>query len=134
MLNTYINWFRGVVALDATTHSISIPIYDDHDAMSSSVSRNADSFAYNARGEVATATAVGGLPSPVAATYAYDLIGNVTLAAHGSLTNAYSANSLNQHMSILRASVRDLSTARRRRQPRLARPMNIAMRRHFLKH
>ena len=30
MLNTYINWFRGVVALDATTHSMSVPIYDDH--------------------------------------------------------------------------------------------------------
>ena len=47
-------------------------------------------------------TAVGGLPSPVAATYAYDLIGNATLAAHGSLTNAYSANSLNQYASVLR--------------------------------
>ena len=30
MLNTYINWFRGVVALDSTTHSMSVPIYDDH--------------------------------------------------------------------------------------------------------
>ena len=75
-----------------------------HDALGRPVSRNADSFAYNARGEVATAMAVGGLPSPVSATYAYDLIGNATLAAHGSLTNAYSANSLNQYTSVLRVS------------------------------
>ena len=73
-----------------------------HDALGRPVSRNADSFAYNARGEVAAVTAVDGLPSPVAATYAYDLIGNATLAAHGSLTNAYSANSLNQYASVLR--------------------------------
>ena len=68
------------------------------------VLRNIDSFAYNARGEVAAATAVGGLPSPVAETYAYDLIGNAALAAHGSLTNRYTANSLNQYMSVLRVS------------------------------
>ena len=75
-----------------------------HDALGRPVSRNADSFAYNARGEVAAVTAVSGLPSPVAATYAYDLIGNAALAAHGSLTNRYSANILNQYTSVLRVS------------------------------
>ena len=87
---------RSVVALNI------YPVRGD--ALGRPVSRNADSFAYNARGEVAAVTAVGGLPFQVTATYAYALIGNAKLAAHGSLTNRYSANSLNQYTSVLRVS------------------------------
>ena len=54
--------------------------------------RNADRFAYNRRGEVASAT-VAGEPS----TYAYDGIGNFTSVTGGAITNVYAANELNQY-------------------------------------
>ncbi len=73
-----------------------------YDALSRPVSRNADTFAYNARGEVVSSH--GGAEN-TEETYAYDHIGNAVLAASGGVTNAYTANALNQYASILRASV-----------------------------
>ena len=72
-----------------------------YDALSRPVSRNADTFAYNARGEVVSSH--GGAEN-TEETYAYDHIGNAVLAASGGVTNAYTANALNQYASILRAS------------------------------
>ena len=62
-------------------------------------SRNGDTFANNVRGEVASAT-VGGN----AEAHSYDNIGNALLAVSGGVTNAYTANALNQYTTILRAS------------------------------
>ena len=73
-----------------------------YDALSRPVSRNADTFGYNARGEVVSSH--GGTKN-TEETYAYDHIGNAVLAAFGGITNAYTANALNQYASILRASV-----------------------------
>ncbi len=72
-----------------------------YDALSRPVSRNADTFGYNARGEVVSSH--GGAEN-TEGTYAYDHIGNAVLAASGGVTNAYTANALNQYASILRAS------------------------------
>ena len=62
------------------------------DALNRPVSRNSDAFAYNRRGEVASAL-VGGL----SATYAYDGIGNATASVWNGATTTYSANALNQY-------------------------------------
>jgi RHS repeat-associated protein len=64
------------------------------------VSRNADAFGYNARGEVVSATIAGGSPSPATAAYAYDGIGNLLSHTSPSITNQYTANSLNQYTTI----------------------------------
>ena len=60
-----------------------------------SLARNADRFAYNRRGEVASAT-VAGEPS----AYAYDGIGNFTAVIGGAVTNTYAANELNQYEEV----------------------------------
>ena len=78
-----------------------------YDALARPVTRNADTFAYNTRGEVVSSH--GGTKS-TEETYAYDHIGNAVLAASGGVTNAYAANALNQYASILRASVSPCET------------------------
>lgn len=65
-----------------------------YDALSRPVSRNADLFTYNTRGEVVGAT-IGGEQE----THTYDLIGNSALAAFNAATNTYVANSVNQYVS-----------------------------------
>ena len=57
--------------------------------------RNADRFAYNRRGEVASATVAG-----EASAYAYDGIGNFTTVTGGAVTNVYAANELNQYEEV----------------------------------
>ena len=57
--------------------------------------RNADRFAYNRRGEVASATVAG-----EASAYAYDGIGNFTSVTDGVVTNVYTANELNQYEEV----------------------------------
>ena len=59
------------------------------------VSRNADAFAYNARGEVTNATIAADTWN-----YAYDYIGNRTAASDSAGTTAYAANSVNQYTSV----------------------------------
>ena len=70
-----------------------------YDALSRPISRNADTFGYNVRGEVVSAT-VGGNGE----AHSYDHIGNAVLAASGGVTNAYAANSLNQYTQVGRAA------------------------------
>ena len=57
--------------------------------------RNADRFAYNRRGEVASATVAG-----ESSVYAYDGIGNFTSVTGGAVTNSYAANELNQYEEV----------------------------------
>ncbi len=67
------------------------------DALGRPVSRNADSFGYNARSEVVFSR--GGAEN-AENTYAYDHIGNLTLHESPAATNAYTANNLNQYTAI----------------------------------
>ena len=67
-----------------------------YDALSRPVSRNTDTFGYNARSEVSSAN-IGGNSE----THEYDGIGNSTFAVFNFATNIYTANSLNQYTSIL---------------------------------
>ena len=66
-----------------------------YDALGRPVSRNADSFAYNERGEVTNA-AVSSFP----AAYAYDPIGNRTAASDLYGAKTYAANAVNQYVSV----------------------------------
>ena len=70
-----------------------------YDTLLRPISRNGDTFAYNVRGEVVSAT-VGGNGE----AHSYDHIGNAVLAASGGATNAYAANSLNQYTQVGRAA------------------------------
>ena len=63
-----------------------------YDLLNRPVSRNSDAFAYNSRGEVASATV--GIDS---ASYTYDGIGNATTSAWNGVATTYSANALNQY-------------------------------------
>ena len=74
-----------------------------HDALGRPVSRNADSFAYNARGEVVFSRR--GAEDSEEEIYSYDFIGNLLSSSANAETNAYSANGLNQYTSVLRVSV-----------------------------
>ena len=75
-----------------------------YDALNRPTSRNADTFGYNDRGEVTSATITGGSPSSATAHYNYDDIGNLLLSAFNTATNTYTANNLNQYTSVLRVS------------------------------
>ena len=72
-----------------------------YDALSRPVSRNGDAFGYNARGEVVFSR---GDAENAEEAYAYDPIGNAVLAASGGITNAYTANALNQYTQVGRAA------------------------------
>ena len=72
-----------------------------HDTLGRPVSRNADTFAYNARGEVLFSRRGAGNAEEA---YSYDGIGNLLLSSATATTNAYSANGRNQYVSILCAS------------------------------
>ena len=68
-----------------------------YDALGRPVSRNADTFGYNARGEVISSRRAA---ENAEDSYSYDDIGNLTHFSSDSTTNAYSANCLNQYVSI----------------------------------
>lgn len=70
-----------------------------YDALFRPISRNTDTFGYNARSEVSSAN-IGGNHE----AHEYDAIGNSTFAAFNFVTNTYTANGLNQYTSILHAS------------------------------
>ena len=78
---------------------ISLGLAYGYDALARPVTRNGDAFVYNTRGEVESAMIDGN-----AETHGYDFIGNSLLATFNSVTNTYTANNLNQYVSILRAS------------------------------
>ncbi len=75
------------VAIDGLAYS--------YDALGRPVSRNADTFGYNERGEVTEATIAG-----QGEHHAYDDIGNSLWAAYNAETNAYESNSRNQYSAI----------------------------------
>ena len=78
-----------IIAITNSVNGVAIETLEyAYDALGRPVSRNADTFAYNARGEVVTATITGGSPSPATAEYGYDGIGNST---------NWIANCLNQY-------------------------------------
>ena len=70
-----------------------------YDALNRPVTRNSDLFGYNSRGEV-----VFSRGDAKNAEYLYDHIGNLMYDSSVSITNAYTANNLNQYASILRIS------------------------------
>ncbi|MBQ0031588.1 MAG: RHS repeat-associated core domain-containing protein, partial [bacterium] len=65
------------------------------DALGRPVSRNDDSFAYNAHGEVSGAWTAGNVEA-----YAYDDIGNAISATFNLSTNLYVANAVNEYVGI----------------------------------
>ncbi|MBQ3288657.1 MAG: RHS repeat-associated core domain-containing protein [Kiritimatiellae bacterium] len=93
--------YRREIVTDITNAfgGVSYGLAYGHDALARPVARNDDTFAYNTRGEVESAIVDGN-----AETHGYDFIGNSLLATFNSVTNIYTANSLNQYVSILRAS------------------------------
>ncbi len=70
-----------------------------YDALQQPVSRNADSFGYNVRGEVVSATIEGRNES-----HSYDDIGNAVQASYPASTNDYTSNCRNQYSSIAAVS------------------------------
>ena len=66
-----------------------------HDALGRVVARNDDSFAYDSRGQLISAT-VGGVLS----TYQWDDAGNLQRETYLGITNNYVANELNQYSAI----------------------------------
>jgi len=73
-----------------------ISAYDyANDSAGRRVSRNADSFGYNARSEV-----IGAVIGTNNYGYAYDAIGNRVWSAVNTLTNSYTANCLNQYTAV----------------------------------
>ena len=87
------NITNSVNGIDVETFSYA------YDALNRPTSRNADTFGYNDRSEVTSATIGGNYE-----THEYDSIGNSIIASMNGTTNTYSANNLNQYTSILRAS------------------------------
>ena len=76
-----------------------------YDALSRPVSRNADTFGYNERGEVVSSRGV------TEDGYAYDEIGNLLHSVANSTTNTYVSNVRNQYASILRDSASPRETS-----------------------
>ena len=92
-----------VVAVSNVINGVAVSGFDyQHDAAGRVVSRNDDTFSYNARGEVVFSRR--GAENAEEDSYAYDNIGNLLLSTCNSSTNTYTANSLNQYTSILRDS------------------------------
>ncbi len=89
--------YRRALATNITTSVSGVTVETlayTYDALGRPVSRNADTFGYNARGEVVSSR------GDAENTYAYDYIGNLTLHESPAATNAYTANNLNQYTAI----------------------------------
>ena len=87
---------RGcIVAVSNHCGNASHGLEYSYDALQRPVVRNSDSFGYNARGEVSSAT-IGGRSE----SHSYDGIGNAIQAGYPETTYAYTANSRNQYSSI----------------------------------
>ena len=102
MLTSDITAFHGVGVWLTGGSDVELVAYA-HDALGRPVSRNDDSFAYNARGEVVFSRR--GAEDSEEEIYSYDFIGNLLSSSANAETNRYSANSLNQYTSVLRVSV-----------------------------
>ncbi|MBR3085389.1 MAG: RHS repeat-associated core domain-containing protein [Kiritimatiellae bacterium] len=78
-----------IIAITNSVNDVAIETLEyAYDALGRPVSRNADTFGYNSRNEVVSASIAGGSPSPATAEYGYDGIGNST---------NWIANCLNQY-------------------------------------
>jgi RHS repeat-associated protein len=85
-----------ITAVSNHVNPVLISAYDyANDAAGRRVSRNADSFGYNARSEV-----IGAVIGTNSYGYAYDAIGNRVWSAFNAVTNTYAANCLNQYTLI----------------------------------
>lgn len=70
-----------------------------YDALGHPVSRSGDAFAYNARSEVTNA--IFHSPFSILNSYAYDPAGNFTSSAWDNAASTYTANGLNQYVSVV---------------------------------
>jgi len=87
-----------------TTHGLQY----SYDALQRPVSRNADSFGYNERGEVVFSRRAA---ENAEEAYSYDDIGNLLVSSLNASTNTYTSNNRNQYTSILRASASPRETS-----------------------
>ena len=98
--NLYRDDFRRSLVTNITTvvngNSVESLNYS-FDAAGRPIARNDDTFGYNARSEVVSAT-IGGNSE----THAYDDIGNSLRATFNAVTNTFVANNLNQYTAISR--------------------------------
>lgn len=87
----------------AVDNSIGADFAYSYDAASQLIRRNDDTFAYNSRSEVISESLNPNPQSliPVANGYAYDNIGNLTFAAICGVTNAYTANAVNEYVGLV---------------------------------
>jgi YD repeat-containing protein len=95
-------WRRNLITrVSNGVDSVALSTYQyAYDELSRVTARNADSFGYNARSEVAAATILSN-----AYTYAYDFIGSHTASSVNSVETTYTANNLNQYSEISVPSV-----------------------------
>ena len=84
-----------IVAVSNHCGNVSQGLEYSYDALQRPVSRNADSFGYNVRGEVVSATIDGRNES-----HSYDDIGNAVQASYPASTNDFTSNCRNQYSSI----------------------------------
>ena len=92
--------YRRALATNITTSVSDVTVETfayTYDALGRPVSRNADSFGYNTRGEVVSSFMAA---ENAEDAYSYDHIGNLTLHESPAATNAYTANNLNQYTAI----------------------------------
>ncbi len=96
--------YRRALATNITTSANGTTVETraySFDALGRPVSRNADSFGYNTRGEVDYSFMAA---ENAEDAYSYDHIRNLALHESPAATNAYTANNLNQYTSIQRTS------------------------------
>ena len=88
-----------IAAVSNSCGNVSHGLEYGYDELQRPISRNADSFGYNVRGEVVSATIEGRNES-----HSYDDIGNAVQASYPASTNDYTSNCRNQYSSIAAVS------------------------------
>ena len=88
----------GIVSLE-NGNSIDSFTYA-YDVLSRPTQRNCDTFCYNDRSEVTSATIAAEEPYFTSIFYGYDDIGNLTMSTSNSGSSSFTANGLNQYTSI----------------------------------
>ena len=88
----------GIVSLE-NGNSIDSFTYA-YDVLSRPTQRNCDTFCYNDRSEVTSATIAAEEPYLTSTFYGYDDIGNLTMSTSNSGSSSFAANGLNQYTSI----------------------------------
>lgn len=85
-----------IVAVTNAAAGVAVSHFDyAHDVLHRPVSRNSDTFSYNARGEVSSASVASN-----AAAYAYDPIGNRTQTSDTFGVRQYTHNALNEAQTV----------------------------------